>query len=66
MEVDTMSLWGIILLAVLSLLLFGYLVDKKTDRYKEMSDKEIKEGIEHIKDETERLNPPNSNRIDYW
>lgn len=66
MEVDVMIVWGIVLFVVISLLIFGYLVDKKTDRYKEMSDKEMKQGIEQIKDKAEKMNPPNSNRIDYW
>ena len=42
---------------VVSFLVFGYLLDRKTDRYKSISDKKLKEGIESIKDEAQRQGP---------
>ncbi|MBD8070092.1 hypothetical protein [Bacillus sp. PS06] len=60
------KLWGIVLISVVLLLLFGYLLDKTTNRYKQMNDKNAKEGLETIKDETQKNNPPNSNQIGPW
>ncbi|MFE7064316.1 hypothetical protein ACFVAD_19485 [Sutcliffiella sp. NPDC057660] len=56
-----MMFWGIVFLFVVSFLLFGYLMDKRTDRYKSMNDKKMKEGIEAIKDETQKHHIPNNN-----
>ncbi|MBN6888719.1 hypothetical protein ACUXCC_003681 [Cytobacillus horneckiae] len=59
-------LWGVVLLIFVSLLLFGYLLDKKTDRYKSINDKKTKEGQEDVKDKTQKHNPPNINHTDHW
>ncbi|MCG1023180.1 hypothetical protein [Sutcliffiella horikoshii] len=56
-----MLFWGIILIIIVSFLLFGFLLDRKTDRYKSMSDKKVKDGIEGIKDETQRQGGPPNN-----
>ncbi|KMJ57385.1 hypothetical protein AB685_15240 [Bacillus sp. LL01] len=50
---------GVVTLVVVSFLVFGYLLDRKTDRYKSMSDMKVKEGIESIKDEAQRQGPAN-------
>lgn len=52
-----MIFWIVVSLVVVSFLVFGYLLDRKTDRYKSMSDKNMKEGIESIKDEAQRQGP---------
>lgn len=54
-----MWVWGFIVLFIVSLLLFGYVVDRKTDRYQSINDKKTKEGLEEIKDEVQKNNPPN-------
>lgn len=55
---DRMLFWIIVIIVVVSFLLFGFLLDRKTDRYKSMSDKKVKEGI---KDETlKQGGPPNN------
>lgn len=53
--------WGFVLFFVVSFLLFGYFIDKKTDRYKLINDKKAKEGQEAIKDKAQKHNPPNIN-----
>ncbi|MCT8139933.1 hypothetical protein H1D32_20865 [Anaerobacillus sp. CMMVII] len=58
--------WYLILLFVVSLLVLGYFIDRRTDRYKSVTDKKVKENIEKIKDETQKHNPPNSNNIGPW
>lgn len=52
-----MIFWIVVSLVVVSFLVFGYLLDRKTDRYKSISDKKVKEGIESIKDKTQRQGP---------
>lgn len=54
--------WIVVILVVTAFLVFGFLVDRKTDRYKLMKDKNIKEGIETIKDDYQKHNPPNQNQ----
>ncbi|MBE4909877.1 hypothetical protein IMZ08_17720 [Bacillus luteolus] len=54
--------WIIVILVVASFLVFGLLVDRKTDRYKSIEDKNIKEGIETIKDDYQKQNHPNKNQ----
>ncbi|WP_417899907.1 hypothetical protein ABN702_06400 [Bacillus haimaensis] len=56
-----MMFWGIVFLFVISFLLFDYFLDKRTDRYKSMNDKKMKDGIEAIKDETQKHHNPNNN-----
>lgn len=58
--------WTFVGLFIVALLLFGYFLDKKTNRYKRISDKNAKEGLEEIKDETQKHNPPNSNHTSWW
>ncbi|MFE8700014.1 hypothetical protein ACFYKX_05175 [Cytobacillus sp. FJAT-54145] len=58
--------WGFVLLSVVSLLLFGYFLDKKTDRYKSITDEKSKAGLEEIKDEAQKHNPPNINHTNHW
>lgn len=57
--------YGIILFCVTALLTFGYLVDKRTEHYKTMTDKKAKEEIEAIKDETQGHNPTHVNQTPY-
>ncbi|MGD6776695.1 hypothetical protein [Sutcliffiella horikoshii] len=52
-----MIFWIVVSIVVVAILVFGYLLDRKTDRYKSMSDKKVKEGIETIKDEAQRQGP---------
>ncbi|RXJ04475.1 hypothetical protein DS745_03580 [Anaerobacillus alkaliphilus] len=52
--------WGIVLLVIIGFVVFGYLVDKRSDRYRRMSDKNVKSGIEAVKDQTQKQNPSNS------
>ncbi|WP_404469853.1 hypothetical protein [Sutcliffiella horikoshii] len=52
-----MIFWIVVSIVVVAFLVFGYLLDRKTDRYKSMSDKKVKEGIESIKDEAQRQGP---------
>ena len=54
-------LWIFVGLFFFVLLLFGFIVDKKTNRYKRISDKNAKDGLESIKDDIQKHNPPNSN-----
>ncbi|WP_246941463.1 hypothetical protein [Bacillus pinisoli] len=58
--------WSVVGFLVIAILLFGYLLDKKTNRYKRISDKKAKDGMESIKDETQKHNPPNSNHTNWW
>ncbi|MBM7660529.1 uncharacterized membrane-anchored protein YhcB (DUF1043 family) [Bacillus mesophilus] len=53
--------WVVVVIGVISVLVFGYLMDRRTDRYKTLSDKKVKEGIESIKDDTQKHNPTNIN-----
>ncbi|WP_157842691.1 MULTISPECIES: hypothetical protein [Bacillus] len=59
-------LWLYVLLFVVALLVFGYVLDRKTDRYKSINDKKAKEGLETIKDDVQKQNPPNSNKENHW
>lgn len=59
-------LWGIVLHFVILLLLLGYFLDKKTDRYKRINNKSAKDGQESVKDETQKQNPPNYNHTNPW
>lgn len=54
-----MIFWIVVSIVVVSFLVFGYVLDRKTVRYKSMSDKKAKEGMESIKDETQRQGPAN-------
>ncbi|WBL17046.1 hypothetical protein [Sutcliffiella sp. NC1] len=58
--------WSIVGVFVVALLLFGYILDRKSNRYRGMSDKGAKGGLESIKDETQKQNPPNSNHTSWW
>ncbi|MFC4323073.1 hypothetical protein [Litchfieldia salsa] len=58
--------WIFVGLFIAVLLLFGYFLDKKTNRYKQISDKNVKDGQESIKDEAQKHNPPNSNQTNWW
>ena len=58
--------WLYVLIFVVALLVFGYVLDKKTDRYKSINDKKAKEGLEAIKDEAQKQNPPNNNKENHW
>jgi hypothetical protein len=61
-----LAIWGCVVLFVFLLLIFGYCLDKKTDRYKRINNKSVNEGQESIKDEAQKHNPSNSNHIGPW
>ncbi|MDZ5473059.1 hypothetical protein SM124_15175 [Bacillus sp. 31A1R] len=50
--------WGIVMVCVAGLLVFGKYLDSKTDRYRQMSDKKVKEEIESVKDRTSKESYP--------
>ncbi len=52
-------IWGVVAAVIVGSLAFGYLVDRKSDRYKRMSDQKVKSGIEEIKDESQKGLPTN-------
>ncbi|WP_456275109.1 hypothetical protein [Bacillus sp. AK128] len=58
--------WGIVSLIVISFLIFGFLIDNRTNRYKSLHDQKVKESIEEVKDETQKQNPSNINNIGPW
>lgn len=59
--------WGIVLIVVVGFLLFGFLLDRKTDRYKLMTDKKVKSDIESHKDEAQKQSyPTNINNTGPW
>ncbi|QVY63449.1 hypothetical protein [Cytobacillus gottheilii] len=58
--------WSFVGMFVVALLLFGYFLDKKTNRYKRISDKNAKDSQELMKDEAQKHNPPNSNHTNWW
>lgn len=60
-------LWLYVLVFVVALLVFGYVLDKKTDRYKSINDKKAKEGLEAIKDDAQKNTPPTThNKENHW
>ncbi|MBM7621219.1 preprotein translocase subunit SecG [Bacillus tianshenii] len=56
--------WGIVILFVAAFLILGYIIDKRTDRYKSNDDRKTKDQIEAVKDETQKHhNPANNNHF---